>query len=64
VTIRRRALTANPDANDLAAFLIRKELTCRFLRRRPAPSPDPGPGAGFSGTLSGFPEPGTGRSEA
>jgi hypothetical protein len=64
MTIRRRALPADPAANALAAFLAREELAFRCLRRRLGGTAGPGPAAAVSGTLSGFPEPGGSRSEA
>jgi hypothetical protein len=62
MTIRRHAQAPEPVHDALAAFLMREELAFRCLRQRLAAVLDPGPGAGFSGTLSGFPEPGTRRS--
>ena len=62
MTIRRHAHSPDPGHDALAAFLIREELAFRCLRPRLAAALNPGPGAGFSGTLSGFPQPGSRRS--
>ena len=64
MTIRRRALPADPDADALAAFLAREELAFRCLRRGLGGAGSPGPAAAVSGTLSGFPDPGGSRSKA
>ena len=64
MTIRRRIRVPDPEAGALAALLFREELAFRCLRGRLGTPGDPGPAPAVSGTLSGFPEPGTGRSEA
>lgn len=62
MTIRRRILALEPGTAGLLAFLLREELAFRCLRASRIPSPVPGRPGPFSGTLSGFPEPGSGRS--
>lgn len=64
MTIHRRAIASHANLDALAAFLAREELAFRCLRQRLGTVLDPGPGAGFSGTLAGFPEPGSGRDQA